>query len=278
MWHTNSSGEFSLGFVTQFPLDDESLTIDEDCQENRGSYDPNDKTGYPKGFCQAKYIRTDQEIEYRIRFQNTGTDTAFNITVTDTLSHFLSPASVRPGTSSHPYEYALLGEGVVKFTFPNIMLPDSNVNKPASHGFVKFSVKQQADNPMGTMIENYAGIYFDFNDPIHTNTVRHTIGDDFVEMQGVVGDLSVAGNTSTWWGEPLDSAQMVMSNLCPIYSDVDGNFIFEDIDTADYSLSAFKLNDEPRKGLTILDMLKIRTNILGLPNGAFNGFQQLAGI
>ena len=115
---TNGSGSFSLGFVTQFPQDDESPAIDEDCQENIGSYDPNDKQGFPKGFCQAHYIRATQDIEYKIRFQNTGTDTAFNIVITDTLSQYLSPASVRPGSSSHPYEFELLGEGVVKFSFP----------------------------------------------------------------------------------------------------------------------------------------------------------------
>lgn len=273
---TNNSGEFSLGFVTQFPLDDESLAIDEDCQENLGAYDPNDKTGYPKGFCQANYIRADQEIEYRIRFQNTGTDTAFNITITDTLSQFLSPASVRPGSSSHPFEYSLLGEGVVKFTFSNIMLPDSNVNEPASHGFVKFSIKQQTNNPMGTVIENQADIFFDFNDPIRTNTVRHTIGDDFVEMQGVVGDLSVAGNVSTWWGDPLYSVAMTMTNLCPVFTDADGNFEFVDIDTANYALNAFKEVDNPRRGITILDLVKMRNFILGLPGWEFNGFQQIA--
>ena len=273
----NGSGSFSLGFVTQFPQDDQSLAIDEDCQENIGAYDPNDKTGYPKGFCQAHYIRTDQEIEYRIRFQNTGTDTAFNITVTDTLSNFLSPASVRPGSSSHPYEFELLGTGVVKFTFPNIMLPDSNINEPASHGFIKFAVSPKENLPMGTMIKNNADIFFDFNDPIRTNTYRHTIGDDFVEMQGQVGDLSVSGKVSTWWGEPLDSTEMVMSNLCPIYTDAGGNYLFADIDTADYTLSAFKENDDPNNGLTVLDLVKLRNHIINISDQTLNGFQRIAG-
>ncbi|MEO1260362.1 MAG: T9SS type A sorting domain-containing protein [Bacteroidota bacterium] len=273
----NGSGSFSLGFVTQFPQDEQRLAIDVDCQENIGSYDPNDKTGYPKGFCQAHYISSDQEIEYRIRFQNTGTDTAFNITVTDTLSNFLSPASVRPGSSSHPYEFELLGSGMVKFTFPNIMLPDSNINEPASHGFIKFSVLPKENLQMGTIIENNADIFFDFNDPIRTNTYRHTIGNDFVEMQGQVGDLSVSGNVSTWWGTPLDSTEMIMSNLCPIYTDDDGNFLFADIDTADYTLGAFKRNDNPGNGLTVLDIVKLRNHILGIPGETLNGFQRIAG-
>ena len=260
----NGNGSFSLGFFTQFPQDDESLAIDEDCQENIGSFDPNDKTGYPKGFCQAHYIRSGQDIEYKIRFQNTGTDTAFNIVVTDTLSNFLSPASVRPGTSSHPYEFELLGEGVVKFSFPSIMLPDSNINEPGSHGFVKFTVSQQPNVAMGSVIENYAGIYFDFNEPVYTNIYKHTIGDDFVEMQGQVGDLSVSGTVRTWFDEPVENVEMTMTNLCPVFTDANGYYLIEDIDTAEYSLQAAKTSNSANENFTVLDMLKMRSVILFL--------------
>jgi uncharacterized repeat protein (TIGR01451 family) len=260
---TNSGGSFSLGFVTQFPLDEQSLAIDVDCQENIGSFDPNDKTGYPKGFCAAHYIRADQDIEYKIRFQNTGTDTAFNIIIIDTLSNFLSPASVRPGSSSHPYEFELLGEGVVKFSFPSAMLPDSNINEPASHGFVKFTVSPQPNIPMGAVIENYAAIYFDFNDPVYTNTYRHTVGDDFVEMQGFTGDLNVSGYVRNWYdGSPVEGVAMTMTNLCPVFTDSYGYFLFEGIDTADYSLTASKEFSKPLTGATVLDMVKIRDHIL----------------
>ena len=271
---TNGDGTFSLGFVNQFPMDDESPAIDEDCQENIGAYDPNDKIGYPKGFCQAHYIESGQDIEYKIRFQNTGTDTAFNIVVIDTLSNFLSPATVRPGSSSHPYEFDLLGAGVVKFSFPNIMLPDSNINEPASHGFVKFTVSQRPSLDMGAAIENHADIYFDFNDPIRTNTYRHTIGDEFVEMQGQSGDLSVSGTVETWFGEPVENAEMLMTNLCPVYTDLDGYFLFENIDTADYSLHGMKTSDATNDNITVLDVLKLRQHILGI--SVLNVFQQLA--
>ncbi len=64
----------------------------------------------------------------------------------------------------------------MQFKFNDILLPDSTTNEPASHGFVKFSVDQIVDNPIGSLIENKAGIYFDFNEPIITNTVTHLIG------------------------------------------------------------------------------------------------------
>ncbi len=62
------------------------------------------------------------------------------------------------------------------------MLPDSNVNEPASNGFIKFNIEQKENNPIGTHIMNDAAIYFDFNEPIITNEVFHTIGEDFMGM------------------------------------------------------------------------------------------------
>ncbi|MFN0213484.1 MAG: T9SS type A sorting domain-containing protein, partial [Saprospiraceae bacterium] len=67
------------------------------------------------------------------------------------------------------------GQGVISFTFNNIMLPDSNVNEPRSHGFVQFSIAPYADVPLGSVIENDAAIFFDFNEPVITNTTWHTI-------------------------------------------------------------------------------------------------------
>jgi hypothetical protein len=55
------------------------------------------------------------------------------------------------------------------------MLPDSNTNEPQSHGYVKFKIKPQANLPVNTSIQNKAAIYFDYNDPVITNTTNNTI-------------------------------------------------------------------------------------------------------
>jgi len=68
---------------------------------------------------------------------------------------------------------------IIQFTFTDILLPDSTTNLAGSNGFVKFKIAQQADLPDGTVIENKAAIYFDFNAPIITNEFFHTIGDPF---------------------------------------------------------------------------------------------------
>jgi hypothetical protein len=89
---------------------------------------------------------------------------------------------VRVEVASHPMEFALLEGNVLRFTFENILLPDSNVNWDASNGFVKFRVSQKPDLADGTILENSAAIYFDFNDPVITNTTLHTVGKDFVSV------------------------------------------------------------------------------------------------
>jgi uncharacterized repeat protein (TIGR01451 family) len=168
------SSSFSLGIINQFPLFDESAWIDTDCRQNIGSYDPNDKQGYPLGITDGHYIAPGQPVEYQIRFQNTGTDTAFSVIIRDTISAKMDITTFTPGASGHHYDYRITGDRVVEFIFPEIMLPDSNVNEPASHGFVRFSVKPDANLPEGATVENRAGIYFDFNDPVMTNTTVHT--------------------------------------------------------------------------------------------------------
>ena len=161
--------------VNILPHDDADLVVDIYCGLVTGAYDPNDKTGFPLGVGTTHDILPNQKIEYLIRFQNTGTDTAFNVVIRDTLSADFNIFSVQSGVSSHDYSFRMYGPRVLEWTFANIMLPDSNVNEPLSHGFVKFEVEQNPDLPNGTVLKNSAAIYLDFNAPIITNTSQHTV-------------------------------------------------------------------------------------------------------
>lgn len=177
-----ANGTISLGFVTQLEADDADPWKDVVCRENIGSWDPNDKRGFPTGYGAKNHIRPGVELEYIIRFQNTGTDTAFAVVIRDTLSSWLDAATVRPGASSHPYRFDYYGDGYLKFVFEPIALPDSNVNLAASQGFVTFRVAQRADVPLETDILNTAAIYFDNNEPVITNTTRHRVGLQFMTV------------------------------------------------------------------------------------------------
>lgn len=168
---------WTSGVQNQFPVNDDDQNTDIDCVVTAASYDPNDKRGFPMGLTQQHIIRPNTDIEYIIRFQNTGTDTAFTVVIVDTLSDHLDLTSIRVGASSHDYSFEWLNANTIEWTFDNILLPDSNTNVDASQGFVSFKISQEKDLPLGTYIHNDAEIYFDFNAPIVTNQTTHLIGD-----------------------------------------------------------------------------------------------------
>lgn len=170
----------SLGYINQFSVNGWVPSINRVCVENTGSYDPNDKQGFPLGYHDNHRIRPGQALEYLIRFQNTGTATALNVQIKDTLSVWLDLGTFRPGASSHPYTWNLSDTGILTFKFDNIMLPDSNENFAGSQGFVSFYIDQRPEVPLETQILNSAAIYFDFNEPVITNQTLHTVGIDYI--------------------------------------------------------------------------------------------------
>ncbi|MBI2257907.1 MAG: T9SS type A sorting domain-containing protein [Flavobacteriia bacterium] len=168
-------GNWTPELVNVFPQDDADPVKDIYCGVVTGSYDPNDKKGTPYGLGTEHEVLPNQDIEYLIRFQNTGTDTAFNIVVRDTLDLDFDIFSVIPGSASHDYNFRMYGPRVMEWTFPNILLPDSTTNEVASHGFLSYRVKQKPNLPNGTLLSNDADIYFDFNEPIITNETSHKV-------------------------------------------------------------------------------------------------------
>jgi uncharacterized repeat protein (TIGR01451 family) len=174
-----NAANWNPGEVNDYPQDDADPVIDIYCEEVSGSYDPNDKRGYPNGVTNMNYIQPNQQLQYVIRFQNTGTDTAFTVVIRDTLDLDLNIFTVTPGVSSHSYEFRMYGPRVLEWRFDNILLPDSTTNSVGSNGFVTFHVEQNPNLAPGTVINNDADIYFDYNDPITTNTTVHRIYEGF---------------------------------------------------------------------------------------------------
>jgi uncharacterized repeat protein (TIGR01451 family) len=139
-----------------------------------GSFDPNFKEVSPKGTGVQGYInKTDSVLDYIIHFENIGSYVAQNIFIIDTLDSDLEISSLTPVYSTHYCETEISENGVIKFSFPNIYLPDNNeIN---NKGFICYSVKQKPALMPGTEITNTAAIYFDFNEPVITNTTLNTI-------------------------------------------------------------------------------------------------------
>jgi uncharacterized repeat protein (TIGR01451 family) len=134
----------------------------------QGAYDPNEKL-VNIDLMTPSQLNNGQEVEYTIFFQNTGTDTAFNIKVLDTLSQSLNISTLKILSSSHPYDLSITSNRVLNFHFPHILLPDSNINEVESHGFVKYRILAQGQLQDFDTIHNKADIYFDYNVPIVTN-------------------------------------------------------------------------------------------------------------
>lgn len=146
-----------------------SNNIDTLVQTVVASYDPNDKSVAPEG-----NILPGTSLEYKVRFQNTGSWYATNVVVRDTLDADVDQATFQFLGSSHPCSW-LLDQGVLTFTFNNINLDWESNNEPASHGHLSYSIQARSGLSDGTTIENTAGIYFDFNAPIITNTTVNTV-------------------------------------------------------------------------------------------------------
>ncbi len=173
-----SQGQFALQFNTSYS----ELWRDGDCTPNVGSYDPNDKQAQNIGVGIEHCVTSGDYFDYKIRYQNTGTDTAFYIAILDTLdASVYDLGSIEWGASSHAGLWSLMPNNVLQWRSQDIRLVDSATNEAASMGFISFRIRQKAGgNAVGTDIENRAAIYFDFNEPVITNTAQHRICADFI--------------------------------------------------------------------------------------------------
>jgi hypothetical protein len=141
------------------------------------SYDPNFKEVSPTGTGpQGNIEGKDSLLTYIVHFQNTGSYYAQNVVVVDTLDSDLAITSMRPGYSDHKYSVTMSDNGVIKFEFANINLPwQSAYGDALSSGMFVYTVKLKSNLAVGTQIKNKAAIYFDFNEPIITNTTLNTL-------------------------------------------------------------------------------------------------------
>jgi Secretion system C-terminal sorting domain len=175
-----------------------------------GSFDPNDKTVEPSELLPTEVAL----LDYMIRFQNTGTDTAFQVIVTDTLSENLDLLSFEIVKASHPYKLELLPNRMLRWVFNNILLPDSSTNLLKSQGFIHFKIKNK---PMfgGESVDNAADIFFDFNLPVHTNTASTRSIKPFLVIQL---DTNICKG-DTWQGQTYTSNTTVIDSISTVFFD-----------------------------------------------------------
>ncbi len=151
------------------PTDNVDMRVD----SVRAGYDPNLMQVTPEG-----HIAAGTQLEYAIQFENDGNDTAFNIYVMDTLSDNVDISTLKLQVSSAKMMVSKLtggGHNILKFDFPNINLLDST-HHGLNIGTVVFKINAKAGLPVGTLINNRAGIHFDNNPVVMTNSVTNIVG------------------------------------------------------------------------------------------------------
>jgi len=132
----------------------------------------------------------DDQLQYTIRFQNTGTAPAQNIYILDTLDTELDWSTFELLQTTHNMQIVNLGNGVLRFEFNNIWLPDSSVSQELSQGHIIFRIRENVNNPVYSEITNTAYIYFDWNEAIVTNTTYNI--NDMIEWVGNESEYQIA--------------------------------------------------------------------------------------
>ena len=161
-----------------------------------------------EGYAAEGWIAADQKLHYTINFQNTGTDTAQTVTVTDEFASTLNPNSFQLLLASHPVVTTLSGN-VVTFEFPGIALPDSLTDPLGSKGFVRFTLDPAAGLPPGTTIENSAAVQFDLSPYQATDTTLNTVMDCDLLLNVGWSDTAACKNDTFWFWNSSSIAQTV---------------------------------------------------------------------
>jgi Secretion system C-terminal sorting domain len=141
-----------------------------------GSFDPNDIL-VSEDTLTTTQLSNAPWLDFVIRFQNTGNDTAFTVKILNPIdTNKLDISTIEFACASHPLSINWINyQRNMEFKFDNILLPDSNTNEPLSHGFVRYRIQPKTNLNAGDSVTNFAAIYFDFNEPVITNTAKTII-------------------------------------------------------------------------------------------------------
>jgi uncharacterized repeat protein (TIGR01451 family) len=174
-----------------------------------GSYDPNDKDENFSRLITLPDIAKGSFINYIIRFQNAGTDTAFDVTIRDTLDSKLDWGTFEMIASSHSYQLSINNQSKLSWKFSDIKLVDSIRNEPKSHGYIAYRIKPVNTLTIGDTIHNTASIYFDFNLPVRTNSVNTVVVQPPPTITSFTPASGGAGTSITLTGTNFNGATAV---------------------------------------------------------------------
>ena len=190
----------------------------------------------------------DEDLEYTIRFQNNGNDTAFLVKIIDPLDPNIDPRSIRVINSSHDVETCIENENLI-FIFEDIYLVDSMTNYDGSQGFVSYRCSTVDGVAENTVVNNTADIIFDSNVPIVTNTTVNTLVSVLCTDILTEVDIEICegeeynGNTETGTYTEMYPIQYGCDSIVSINLTVQGiTYSAQDLEICEGE--AFELNDE----------------------------------
>ncbi|MBD3583104.1 choice-of-anchor L domain-containing protein [Flavobacterium selenitireducens] len=157
------------------------------------SYDPNMVIESHGEMIDINAFSANEYLYYTIYFQNTGTASAIQVLIEDSLDSKLDQNTVVMLSSSHNYSVERK-QNLLKWTFDYIMLPGQLENDALSKGYVFFKVKVKPGFVAGDIIPNTAEIFFDSNLPITTNTFNTIFYDSLGEPDFDKSDLVLYPN------------------------------------------------------------------------------------
>jgi hypothetical protein len=112
-----------------------------------------------------------ENLTYIVHFENEGTFPAVNIKLENSISSNLNLSTFKYIESSHGCNYILdSATRELKVYFDDIYLESNQLDSIKSKGFFAYSISEIVNLPLHDTIFNQANIYFDFNQPILTNT------------------------------------------------------------------------------------------------------------
>jgi len=173
-------------------------------QEVVSAKEENHKSAFPSMFKEERFINEKIDtIRFLIEFKNTGNDTVFNLTITDTLSSSLDLNKLEILGSSHNYVY-FINNNVISFLFKNINLTQSynNIN---NYGFIEYSVPLSKDLTMSDTIKNTAYLCYDYAPDVITNSAKV-----FIKIPYSENKINEANNALDVYPNPNDGSMKVI--------------------------------------------------------------------
>jgi len=222
----------SLTFISKMQtwINSDTITIlDTISVEVICAFDPNDKTiiNIDDFAIGDAYYTTQNQVDYQIRFQNTGTAPALGIILRDNIPVDFDYDSFQLLSSSHPVDISLSRIGLLEATYKNINLPDSTADFAGSMGYLAFRVNLKENVQREKIIQNGARIYFDQNPPIYTNISQFQRVDcnHFLQLEASEGIIC---------GNAIDTATVYDYGVAQNYEWQFNNIAVSTLDTATF--------------------------------------------